>query len=364
MVWSDGGIAERSQDSGRRFESRHDGFTLIELLVVIAIIAVLISLLLPAVQAAREAARRTQCLNNLKQLGLAVHNYTDSGGTLPITLAIAGSGPEDVVWTNSLGAHPRILPYAEQGAIFDALNFQVDMYDPPNTTATATYIEILVCPSEAEDKTFTHERGGRMNVCNYGYLEGDWFVWGGPGDPRKNRSAFGPNQSRSWAEFRDGLSNTLLMSEAKAFQDYYRDCSTTGLTFINDPNNIPAPDADPYEVAPEYLGQGGCAFRDAGHAEWVESGVHHAGITTAWPPNTRIAGGPNGEYFDLDLNSRREKRGGPTFAAITARSYHPGGVNALFGDGSVRFISDTIEGRIWRALGTVAGREVISAETF
>jgi len=282
---------------------------------------------------------------------------------LPPTLVSIGTGPTDVIWTNSLGAHPRILPFAEQGNLFDTFNFSVEMYSPPNSTATSSFVGILVCPSEP-DQSFTHPVGGEMNVCNYGFVSGDWFVWDGPGSRRKNRSAFGPNQARRWSEFKDGLSQTLLLAEGKAFQDYYRDCSTTGLTNINNPDQIPPPEADPYTVAPEYLGQGGCAFRAGGHTEWVESGVHHAGITTAWPPNKQIRGGPNNEFMDLDLNSRREKIGGVTYAAITSRSYHPGGVNALLADGSVRFVKETIEGRIWRALGSVAGGEVISADAY
>lgn len=101
-----------------------------------------------------------------------------------------------------------------------------------------------------------------------------------------------------------------------------------------------------------------------GHNEWPESGSHHIGFTTAWPPNRRIRGGPSGEYADLDITSKREKTGGPTFAAITARSYHPGGVNSVLGDGSVRFVKSTIDGRAWRALGTVAGGEVIGGDGF
>jgi prepilin-type N-terminal cleavage/methylation domain-containing protein/prepilin-type processing-associated H-X9-DG protein len=338
--------------------TRRRGFTLIELLVVIAIIGVLIALLLPAVQSAREAARRAQCLNNLKQLGLAIANYESSFGTLPPTLVITGSGGA-VAWTNSFGALPRILPFAEQGPIFNSINFDVDMYVPQNRTSTEVRIAIFVCPSEVRPE-FTHPSGGRMSVCNYGFCEGDWFVWGGTGSPLRTRSAFGPMRSRRLAEFTDGLSNTLYMSEGRSYTNYYRDCPT--LSLVNDPNNVPPPDADPFTVCPEY--RGGCAFRAEGHNEWVESGVHHAGFTTAWPPNKNIRGGPNGEYPDLDINSKREKTGGPSFAAITARSYHPGGVNTLFGDGSVRFVKSSTNGYTWRALGTVAGGEVIEAAAY
>jgi hypothetical protein len=299
-----------------------------------------------------------QCTNNLKQLGLAVHTYEGTIGSLPPTLVITGTGGA-VAWTNSIGPHSRILPFAEQGPIFNAINFDVEMYSPPNLTATASRLALVVCPSEVQP-TFTHGTGGFMSVCNYGFCNGDWFVWGGTGDTRKNRSAFGPNQSRRLAEFRDGLSNTLWMSEGKSYQPYYRDCPT--LQNVNNPDVIPPPDADPYAVVPEY--RGGCAVRIEGHNEWVESGTHHTGFTTAWPPNKAIRGGPSGEYADLDITSRREKTGGPTFAAVTARSYHPGGVNALVGDGSVRFVKGSIDGRTWRALGTVAGNEAVSADAY
>ncbi len=338
---------------------RRAGFTLIELLVVIAIIGVLIALLLPAVQAAREAARRMQCTNNLKQMGLALHNYESSVGSLPPTLCITGT-TSTVTWTNGFGAHPRIMPYAEQGPLFNAINFDLDMATVYNTTVRVQVINMLICPSENKP-SYRETSGGKLAISNYGYVVGDWFVWGGLGSSVAGRSAFGPNLSRRLADFTDGLSNTLWASEGKAFMDYIRDCPS--LANINTPNGIPSPDADPYAVAPEYLS--GCVLKPGeGRTEWYESGAHHSGITTAWPPNRRIVGGPGKIYPDTDLNSNREKLGKPTYAAATARSYHPGGVNALFGDGSVKFIKSSISGQNWRSLGTVAGGEIVGSDAY
>ena len=100
------------------------------------------------------------------------------------------------------------------------------------------------------------------------------------------------------------------------------------------------------------------------HTEWSDGHVHAAGFTTAWPPNKAIIGKSFYPGMDLDLNGKNEENGGPTFSAINARSYHPGGVNTLLGDGSVRFVKSTIDGMVWRSVGTVAGGEVLSAESF
>ena len=337
------------------------GFTLIELLVVIAIIAVLIALLLPAVQAAREAARRAQCLNNLKQIGLAINNYESATGALPMSLSMNGSG-NNVTFDTGWSVQARILPYLEGYALFNAANLSVFKEDPPNSTVISLNVIAYLCPSEIKTQVSSHDYG-LSGVVNYGFSQGDWFVWGGFNGPN-NCSAFGPNRSRRWAEFIDGLSNTLLASEVKTYQAA-SNCRFTTLPSVNDPNNIPSPNADPFSVAPEY-DNGACVTQNQleFHTEWADGHTHASGFTTAWPPNKRIIGRVTYPGMDLDLNGMNEENGGPTFAAINARSYHPGGVNSLFGDGSVRFIKSTINGVTWRALGTVAGGEVVSADQY
>ena len=337
------------------------GFTLIELLVVIAIIAVLIALLLPAVQAAREAARRAQCINNLKQIGLALSNYESSAGALPMTLAMTGSG-NTVAFDTGWSAQARLLPFLEGNTLFNAANLSVFKEDPPNSTIIALSVAAFLCPSEIKPQVSTHDYG-LSGVINYGVCGGDWFVWGGF-NGLQNRSAFGPNRSRRLAEFTDGLSNTLIAAEVKTYQAA-SNCRFTTLPSVNNPNQIPDPTADPFTVAPEY-DNGGCVTQNQSefHTEWADGHTHAAGFTTAWPPNKAIIGRVTYPGLDLDLNGMNEENGGPTFAAINSRSYHPGGVNALLGDGSVRFTKSTVSGPIWRALGTLEGGEVFGASNY
>ena len=349
-----------------RRDSRRNAFTLIELLVVIAIIAVLIALLLPAVQQAREAARRAQCKSQLKQFGLAIHNYESTMTSLPPASVIV-KRPDGSIWTMDVSPFARLLPYFEQGNVYNMMNLNAEYNDPTlaNSNAVGRVIPFFLCPSELNRAPYFIAKYGNIGGVNYGFSMGDWYVWSGingspAGDP-PTRSAFGVNLLRRWADFTDGTSNTLLMSEVRNYQPYVRDCGS--LSQINSPTNIPAPNADPMTVAPEYSGSG-CTVLENAHTQWNEVAVHHIGMTTAWPPNKKTPGGPGNMYPDVDLNSQRERIGGPTYAAITSRSYHTGGVHSLFGDGSVRFVSSSVDGKLWRALGTVAGGEVVSSDGY
>jgi prepilin-type N-terminal cleavage/methylation domain-containing protein/prepilin-type processing-associated H-X9-DG protein len=335
------------------------GFTLIELLVVIAIIAILIALLLPAVQAAREAARRLQCINNLKQVGLGMHNYESTFGGFPPSMVASGTG-NAVLWTSGWSALARVLPYTEQGNLFNTANLTLWKENPENSTTISQNISMLICPSDVNPAITPHDYG-LSGVTSYGVSQGDWFVWGGFNGPQ-NRSAFGMNRCRRIAEFSDGTSGTLLVAEVKIRQPA-SNCRTVPLSKITDPNNIPSPTADPYVVAPDY---GFCPlYLNEFHTEWSDGNAHAGGFTTAWPPNKTILGNvPENLGYDLDLNGYNEELGGPTFAAITSRSYHPNGVNALLADGSVRFVKGTVNGLTWRALGTVAGGEILSGDGY
>ncbi len=339
--------------------SRRRGFTLIELLVVIAIIAVLIALLLPAVQAARESARRIQCTNNLKQMGLGLHNYESVAGAFPPSNVVQGTA-NTVTWRGGFSVHARVLPFMEQGVAFNSINFIFSHLDATNTSVVTLAMATFVCPSDINKDARTPFPpftgiNATASVTSYGVNAGDWFVWNGFNGPDA-RNAFMPNRSRRISEFTDGTSNTVFATDVKVYNPLCGPSSPVPGTMS--PTSVPDSTVDPLTAAPAYA----TCVPGQGHTFWADGNTHETSMTTAWPPNKPITNAAG--YKELDYETRLIVSGGPTYAAITARSYHPGGVNALIADGSVKFIKSSISGNTWRALGTVGGGEVISADQY
>ena len=334
------------------------GFTLIELLVVIAIIAVLIALLLPAVQAAREAARRMQCVNNLKQLGLGMHNYESVNGVLPPQEVLLFSGTT-VTWKSQWGVTARVAPFLELGPLYNSINFTLKTSAADNATVVSTSLKALICPSEVNPQplvTTITTGTTAFAISNYGWCEGDWYVFGGPG-AAPNRSAFGVNMSRPLAAFTDGLSQTVLAAEVKAYTQAYHDCGSVPSPGPSTPTAVP----DLPTVLASVAASTSCKST-IGHTRWCNGDSFYDGFTTALAPNTKAPVGT--PAVDSDMSSQDEDDGGPTYAAVNSRSYHPGGVNALFGDGSVKFIKNSIQWTTWRALGSIGSGEVLSSDSY
>ena len=336
-----------------RSASLRRAFTLIELLVVIAIIAILIGLLLPAVQKVRGAAARMKCQNNLKQLGLAMHSYMDSNDGLPPNGNYVYNGTA-LTATNAWSASARILPYIEQEALFRGIDFSTSYNVQPGISSKR--VATFMCPSEINDKGYGTDAtyGNKYWPINYVNNVGTWAVLTSKASGMKTGDgAFGPNRGYRPADFTDGMSNTLGMSEVKA--------STNRVDGTPNTTTYPTPPAPPASVA-EILGYPLGTFNPASftHVEWVDGKVHETGFTTAFAPNTKVNYSSGGTAYDVDIVLAREPNLGDTYAAVTARSFHTGGVNALLMDGSVRTFNDSIAVTTWRALGTRSGGEVVS----
>ena len=315
------------------------GFTLIELLVVIAIIAVLIALLLPAVQAAREAARRMQCTNNLKQIGIACHNYHDVCGALPAA--------EMVYNATSLSALTNLLPFMEQTNVFNSINFSLTYNTPTNNvlqnvTAQNTKISTFLCPSDLADQ---HPEFGAQT--NYMADMGSWIVWMAASGPnaglRGPDGAFYGNSATRFADVTDGLSNTAFYSERVLADGNNAIVSPISDVFFSpaQPTTLDGAVAacqaidiyNPASAFPLFMG-----------APWING--QHVSLQVT-PPNSRSCG------FFTALR-----------ACMPPSSMHSGGVNLLLGDGSVKFVKNTISLPTWRGLGTRAGGEVLSADAY
>ena len=336
------------------------GFTLIELLVVIAIIAVLIALLLPAVQAAREAARRAQCVNNLKQIGLAIANYESAIGCLPW-----GEPYRPPNYNTSPSSLLMLLPQMEQQAVYNCCNFGNvggnslwNALNPQNSTLQCTTINGFLCPSDVNRLTFSPPYGPTNYVANAG-SDGYSFSYATPTQTSGPFTGLGWNSKMS--SIIDGTSNTVGFSElckgigqSAGNYDSMRPPSSpvklsatvSGSTSVtgspqSDYKNCIA--ATPTAAATS----GGWPFGAAWW--WARSGQTR--YNHVMPPNTWSCdfGGDNADS-DSD--------------AISAGSRHSGVVNTLFLDGSVRAIKNSISTNIWWGISTMAGGEVISADAY
>ncbi len=300
-------------------DCRRRGFTLIELLVVIAIIAVLIALLLPAVQSAREAARRIQCVNNLKQLGLALHNYHDvhgrfAPGSIQVTLASGYSYRQPFITS--------LLPFLEQANLTNSFNFNLSFQETANDTTRTARVNVFDCPSD-QKIVFVNNGGGVNDVKgNYGVNWGQ-NVYANQGLP----APFGLNYGASMAELTDGTSGTFLLSELI---------------------QTPHPAGQPVSVI------------DRRGRVWSDQPSSHQ-ISTRLGPNSQLP--DYGACWPAQKAPCSRNTGDSDNHYIASRSTHPGGVNTLFGDGSVKFTKDSINVTVWKAISSRNGGEVVSADS-
>lgn len=325
------------------------GVTLVELLVVISIVGLLIALLLPAVQAAREAARRAQCGNNLRQMGLALHGYHETYDSFPPCITSVFDSTTKSFYAGLFSPHVRLLPYLDHAVLYHAVNFEVGTYpvevlmyaangpvqdaaNAMNSTAIGTKMAVFLCPSDAG----VFEEMGNNYRANIGTGPLNMTV---PESPDSANGFFCEIFSTSSAYVTDGLSHTA------AFSERLRGTGRRG-------NMVPERDLWPSGGAVATGDQMLQKCRIAARSDLgATPGYPSAGRWWFWEGREHTLYShtqePNGIVPDCIFGGVR-----PAVGMTSARSLHPGGVNVLMGDGSVRFVNESIHRDVWRGLGT------------
>ena len=369
----------------RQNAARSLGFTLIELLVVIAIIGVLIALLLPAVQMAREAARRSSCTNNLKQIGLAIHNYHDAFNILPPGMRRNQYPPGSSATVGSLEAwggwscHSMLLPYLDRSDVHGLLNFEVSSYRTDTTavgtgianyTTMQTLISTFLCPSDPTKQCGTISGLGYTARCpgnNYPCSVGDTTVFG-TFNTYNSRGPFWIDSNCTFGQIADGLKNTIFFSErlkgtnnmairsrAHVWGNAPAWPTTAPVTGIRVPILMAPGQFDTYVTScnayrdSQVLGSSN--YRGQAGRFWHVGMYTYAFLNTIHTPNSPNADCMEGGCGEFDCSGE-----------YTACSQHPGGVNTLMGDGSVQFYGDSVDRTVWWALGSRSGGETIQTD--
>ena len=362
---------------------RRRGFTLIELLVVIAIIAVLIALLLPAVQAAREAARRIQCTNNMKQIGLALHNYNEVHNVFAMGCSAGAYNPPGTYWSvkQNLSVLALLLPFLEETPVYNSINFNFgsDETEPIasrsltaaiQSTAIDTSIKAFQCPSDPLAGAPDYQ--GTTNTNNYYASVGTTMYWSQIGStfpayvPSINipsTGLFTMQASYGVQSCTDGTSNTIAFAEAavgsqtaQLGQKLVGVVNVTALQpYETFQSTVPNAQAALQVCQAAWSNPNGGGSPDTQRGDnWSHGAMAMSLFNTIAPPNlynssfaycSRIGSGARSDISNSD-------------------SWHPGGVNVTLGDGSVRFVKNSISIQIWMALGTRAGGEVISSDSY
>ena len=348
------------------------GFTLIELLVVIAIIGVLIALLLPAVQAAREAARRASCVNNMKQIGLALHNYHDLQGSFPM-----GSG-QCQYWPvfsylskQGLSIHSAILPQLEQQAVYNAINFSFGIEDgstnmpwPIQATAATTQLNVFICPSDVYAGDFvkgSNSYFGSIGTTTY-FVNPNTTTWPNVGVMAglPSTGLFTYGAVYRIADVTDGTSNTIAFCESTVGNPNSAqgqvNIGLTGVAAVAsaqvlDVNAIPAATITALQACDAAWVNKTAAVDAQRGKNWIHGSMAFTLFNTVALPNSA-------EWTYCSNQT------GSTSTFSEADSYHPGGVNTLMTDGSVKFIKSSISRGTWWALGTRGLGEVLSQDTY